>query len=56
MASIVIMDQLLIQNSRTAAASLLPPITTLPPTMVLTQSAMSEIKKEADKNAEEAAN
>lgn len=34
MASLVIMDQVLIQNSRKTAASLLPPITTLPPTMV----------------------
>lgn len=34
MAAIVIMDQLLIQNARKTAASLLPPITTLPPTMV----------------------
>jgi len=35
MAAIVVMDQLLIQNSRSATASLLPPITTLPPSMVL---------------------
>ncbi|PPQ67400.1 hypothetical protein CVT25_005979 [Psilocybe cyanescens] len=35
MAAIVVMDQLLIQNSRKTAASLLPPITTLPPTMVI---------------------
>jgi len=35
MASIVIMDQLLIQNSRKAAAALLPAVTTLPPTMTL---------------------
>jgi len=34
MASLVIMDQVLIQNSRRAASGLLPPITTLPPTMV----------------------
>ncbi|KAL1940682.1 hypothetical protein VTO73DRAFT_8117 [Trametes versicolor] len=34
MAALVIMDQVLIQNSRKAAAALLPPITTLPPTMV----------------------
>ncbi|KZT68790.1 chorismate synthase [Daedalea quercina L-15889] len=34
MSAIVIMDQLLIQNARKAAAGLLPPITTLPPTMV----------------------
>lgn len=35
MASLVVMDQLLIQNSRKTASSLLPPITTLPPTMVM---------------------
>ncbi|KAE9397671.1 chorismate synthase [Gymnopus androsaceus JB14] len=35
MASLVVMDQLLIQNARKTAASLLPPITTLPPTMVM---------------------
>ncbi|KAL7416212.1 chorismate synthase [Mrakia frigida] len=35
MAAIAVMDALLIQASRTAAASLLPPITTLPPTMVM---------------------
>lgn len=35
MAAIVVMDQLLIQNARRTAASLLPPITTLPPTMVM---------------------
>ncbi|PCH33092.1 chorismate synthase [Wolfiporia cocos MD-104 SS10] len=34
MAALVIMDQLLIQNARKTARSLLPPITTLPPTMV----------------------
>jgi chorismate synthase len=34
MAAIVVMDQLLIQNARKTAASLLPPITSLPPTMV----------------------
>ncbi|GLB36592.1 putative chorismate synthase [Lyophyllum shimeji] len=34
MAAIVVMDQLLIQNSRKTAASLLPPITTLPPSMM----------------------
>lgn len=33
MAAIVVMDQLLIQNSRTAATSLLPEITTLPVSM-----------------------
>jgi chorismate synthase len=35
MASIVVMDQLLMQNSRKAAYSLLPPVTTLPGTMVM---------------------
>ncbi|KAF8213767.1 chorismate synthase [Mycena galopus ATCC 62051] len=35
MASIVVLDLLLIQKSRQAAASLLPPITTLPATMVM---------------------
>ncbi|KAF9229808.1 chorismate synthase [Gyrodon lividus] len=35
MAAIVIMDQLLMQNARKTASSLLPPITTLPPTMVM---------------------
>lgn len=34
MASLVIMDQLLIQNARKTASSLLPQIATLPPTMV----------------------
>ncbi|KAH9949459.1 chorismate synthase [Amylocystis lapponica] len=34
MASLVIMDQLLVQNARKTAAGLLPPITTLPPSMV----------------------
>jgi len=34
MASLVIMDQVLIQNARKASATLLPAITTLPPTMV----------------------
>ena len=29
------MDLVLMQNARTAAAALLPPITTLPPTMVM---------------------
>lgn len=38
MAAIVVMDQLLIQNSRKSTASLLPPITTLPPTMVIQKS------------------
>ncbi|KAF8338145.1 chorismate synthase [Cantharellus anzutake] len=38
MAAIVVLDQLLIQNSRKAAASLLPRVTTLPPTMVLSSS------------------
>ncbi|KJA29376.1 hypothetical protein HYPSUDRAFT_127496 [Hypholoma sublateritium FD-334 SS-4] len=40
MAAIVVMDQLLMQNSRKAAASLLPPITTLPPTMVMPKKAL----------------
>jgi chorismate synthase len=35
MAAIVVMDQLLNQNARKTAAGLLPPITTLPPTMVV---------------------
>ncbi|KAF9785902.1 chorismate synthase [Thelephora terrestris] len=35
MAALVVMDLLLIQNSRKTAASLLPPVTTLPPTMVM---------------------
>ncbi|TFK57721.1 chorismate synthase [Heliocybe sulcata] len=35
MAALVVMDQVLIQHARRGAASLLPPITTLPPTMVL---------------------
>jgi len=35
MAALVVMDELLIQNSRKTASSLLPAITTLPPTMVL---------------------
>lgn len=34
MASLVIMDHVLMQNARKTTASLLPPITTLPPTMV----------------------
>lgn len=35
MAAIVVMDQLLIQNARKTASGLLPPVTTLPPTMIL---------------------
>jgi len=35
MAALVVMDELLIQNARRAATSLLPSVTTLPPTMVL---------------------
>ncbi|KAI0252666.1 chorismate synthase [Lactifluus subvellereus] len=35
MAALVVMDELLIQGARKSAASLLPPITTLPPTMIL---------------------
>jgi len=38
MAAIVTLDQLLLQNSRKTAASLLPPVTTLPPTMVMPQT------------------
>ncbi|QRV90921.1 chorismate synthase [Ceratobasidium sp. AG-Ba] len=34
MAAVVVLDQLLIQQGRHAAAELLPPVTTLPPTMV----------------------
>jgi len=34
MAALVVVDQMLIQNARRKAASLLPPITILPPTMV----------------------
>ncbi|KAJ7293920.1 chorismate synthase [Mycena rebaudengoi] len=40
MACIVVMDQLLIQKSRQGAASLLPPITTLPATMVMPPKAL----------------
>ncbi|KIP04436.1 hypothetical protein PHLGIDRAFT_75956 [Phlebiopsis gigantea 11061_1 CR5-6] len=39
MAALVIMDQVLIQNARKTAASLLPTITTLPPTMTKPTSA-----------------
>ncbi|KAG6918699.1 hypothetical protein DXG01_012517 [Tephrocybe rancida] len=39
MAALVVMDQLLIQNSRVTAASLLPEITTLPPSMKQPKSA-----------------
>ncbi|KAI0005420.1 chorismate synthase [Russula compacta] len=35
MAALVAMDELLIQNARKSTASLLPPVTTLPPTMVI---------------------
>ncbi|KAI0043889.1 chorismate synthase [Auriscalpium vulgare] len=42
MAALVVMDQLLIQNSRKAAAALLPPITTLPPTMVVPSAPAAE--------------
>jgi len=45
MASIVVMDLVLMQNARTAAAAMLPPITTLPPTMVMPQIAATGIKK-----------
>ncbi|KAF8761221.1 Chorismate synthase [Rhizoctonia solani] len=34
MAAIVVLDQLLLQQGRNTAANLLPPVTTLPPTMV----------------------
>ncbi|KAJ7171749.1 chorismate synthase [Mycena crocata] len=40
MAALVVMDLLLIQKSRQAAASLLPPITTLPATMVMPPKAV----------------
>ena len=39
MAALVIMDQVLIQNARKTASSLLPAITTLPPTMTKPTSA-----------------
>ncbi|KAG6897372.1 hypothetical protein C0992_002141 [Termitomyces sp. T32_za158] len=39
MAAVVLMDQLLIQNSRTTAAGLLPELTTLPPSMKQPKSA-----------------
>ncbi|KIJ45244.1 hypothetical protein M422DRAFT_227983 [Sphaerobolus stellatus SS14] len=39
MASIVIMDAVLLQNSRCSSAALLAPVTTLPPSMVLPQRA-----------------
>jgi len=45
MASLVVMDLVLMQNARTAAAALLPPITTLPPTMVMPQIAATVINK-----------
>ncbi|KAH9075756.1 chorismate synthase [Lactarius deliciosus] len=35
MAALVVMDELLIQSARKSAASLLPAVTTLPPTMIL---------------------
>ncbi|KAL5535087.1 ARO2 [Sanghuangporus sanghuang] len=35
MAALVIMDMVLMQSARNAASALLPPITTLPPTMIL---------------------
>ncbi|KAH8101523.1 chorismate synthase [Cristinia sonorae] len=38
MASLVIMDHVLMQHARKASAALLPPITTLPPTMVMPPS------------------
>ncbi|OSD05674.1 chorismate synthase [Trametes coccinea BRFM310] len=45
MAALVIMDQVLIQNARKTASSLLPPITTLPPTMVKPPKAEGEGEK-----------
>ena len=39
MAAIVTMDQLLQQYARKTASSLLPPVTTLPPTMILPKKA-----------------
>ena len=45
MASLVIMDLVLMQNARTAAATLLPPITTLPPTMVMPQMMVASSNK-----------
>ncbi|KAH9938991.1 chorismate synthase [Epithele typhae] len=42
MAALVVMDQVLIQNAREAARTLLPPITTLPPTMVKPAAAKKE--------------
>ncbi|KZT58504.1 chorismate synthase [Calocera cornea HHB12733] len=38
MAALVVMDMLMIQNARNGAVSLLPPVTTLPKTMVLPKS------------------
>ncbi|TFK86539.1 chorismate synthase [Polyporus arcularius HHB13444] len=46
MAALVIMDQVLIQNARKTAASLLPPITTLPPTMVKMGKIPEETKED----------
>jgi chorismate synthase len=46
MAAIVVLDQLLIQNSRKITASLLPPIASLPPTMVMPSKKTSKLKKE----------
>ncbi|PFH54683.1 hypothetical protein AMATHDRAFT_134835 [Amanita thiersii Skay4041] len=42
MAAIVVMDLLLVQNARSKAAGLLPPVTTLPPTMVMPRSNANE--------------
>jgi chorismate synthase len=44
MAAIVVMDLLLLQNARAKAASLLPPVTTLPQTMVISQRATAQSK------------
>jgi chorismate synthase len=44
MAAIVVMDSLLRQNARSKAASLLPPVATLPPTMHVVQRATASNK------------
>ncbi|KAH6917166.1 chorismate synthase [Coprinopsis sp. MPI-PUGE-AT-0042] len=49
MAAIVVMDQLLMQDARKTAASRLPPIKTLPPTMVMPKR--EEILKSQEKEA-----
>ncbi|KAF8633929.1 hypothetical protein AX15_001114 [Amanita polypyramis BW_CC] len=45
MAAIVVMDLLLMQNARSMAANLLPPVTTLPPTMDIPQRVKSQGKQ-----------